>query len=98
MINQNFKNVLRTFLRLRVDKERFYFAHLYINDKHKIKVTKNLNQPKYLRALIHNQPLLKTSAFHKLLEIFLKVARNSLLAEVSHELSRRERPLLAGNF
>ena len=98
VINQNFKNVSRTILRLRVDKERFYFAHLYINDKHKIKVTKNLNQPKYLRALIHNQPLLKTSAFHKLLEIFLKVARNSLLAEVSHELSRRERPLLAGNF
>ena len=28
VINQNFKNVLRTFLRLRVDKERFYFAHL----------------------------------------------------------------------
>ena len=66
MINQNFKDVLRMFLRLRVDKERFYFAHLYINDKHKIKVTKNLNQP-----------LLKTSAFHKLLEIFLKAAQNS---------------------
>ena len=28
-VNQNFKNVLRTFLRLRVDKELFYFANLY---------------------------------------------------------------------
>ena len=29
-INQNFKNVLRIFLRLRVDEERFYLANLYI--------------------------------------------------------------------
>ena len=34
-INQNFKNVLRTSLRLRVDLERFYFINLY----KKIKVT-----------------------------------------------------------
>ena len=51
--------------------------HIFTNDKHKIKVTKKLKQPKYLMALIQNQPLLKTRAFHKLLEIFLKVARNS---------------------
>ena len=29
-INQNFKNGLRTFLGLRVDWERFYFANLCI--------------------------------------------------------------------
>ena len=29
-INQNFKNVLKTFLRLRVDLERIYFAGLYL--------------------------------------------------------------------
>ena len=32
-INQNFKNVLKTFLRLRVDGERFYFANLYIKSR-----------------------------------------------------------------
>ena len=32
-VSQNFKNVLRTFLRLRVDEERFYFANLYIKSR-----------------------------------------------------------------
>ena len=30
-INQNLKNVLRVFLKMSVDLERFYFANLYIN-------------------------------------------------------------------
>ena len=42
-ISQNFKKVLRTFLRLRVDEQRFYFAHLYFKWKHKIKVNTFVN-------------------------------------------------------
>jgi len=40
-MNQNFKNVLTTFLKLRVDLERLFFANLYVlNDKYKIKLNK----------------------------------------------------------
>ena len=39
----SFKDVLRTFLRLRVDQETLLFCNLYVlNDKHEIKVKKNV--------------------------------------------------------